>query len=211
MERRHGWILAILLIGAALPDLSLAGWTGVDRDSGRGVEGSSKRRLLDDDGKEDESGPSCVCIFDVDGTVWLSENGDARKGKVAGEAVGVINKCKDKGYGVAIASGSPENDVKKVLQKQVNGDIFNEDFFQSGAFRAGNLVKSTELNSILDFFDVEDPGCAMFFDDEDINEVFSILTGVTHHNVDESIGVTMKDLKRASENVPSGCGCPEFK
>lgn len=202
------WVVVAVLIAATFPSLPSA---GEDRDFRLGVKRLPRRKLLDGEGDDDGgSQPSCVCIFDVDGTIWLP-GGNSGKGKVAGEAVRVIRRCKDKGYGIAIASNSPEDDVKKILQKQVDGGIFNEGFFQSEAFQAGNLVKSTELNSILKFFDVDHPGCAMFFDDEDINEVFAILTGVTHRNVKTSVGVTVADMRSASEKVPSQCGCPQLK
>lgn len=100
--------------------------------------------------------------------------------------------------------------MKGILRDRLDGSVFTDDFFQSAAFQTGNLVKSSELSTILEFFKVKDPRCAMFFDDQTISKVFSILTGVTHHPVNNFQGIAVKDIKQAWEKMPGSCQCPRF-
>lgn len=98
--------------------------------------------------------------------------------------------------------------MKHILRDELDGSIFTDEFFRSAAFQTGNLVKSSELSNILEFFQVKDPRCALFFDDQAINQVFSILTGVTYHPVKCNNGIEAKDMRQAWERMPDSCRCP---
>lgn len=114
----------------------------------------------------------------------------------------------DNGYKIAIASGTSGVSAKKILEQSIDGTVFDAGFFSSASYQMGNLVISTALNAILDFYAVGDPGCALFFDNEALNKVFSLSTGVTYHPVDSTQGITMGDLASASASIPQSCSCP---
>lgn len=69
------------------------------------------------------------------------------------------------GYGIAIASANgDESKIKPVLRDKIDGNTFNDAFFNSAAFQIGESYKTYELQRIARYYNTQTP-CIMFFDD----------------------------------------------
>ncbi len=61
--------------------------------------------------------------------------------------------------------------------KAIDGDLFNEEYFASGAFQYGHTDKKIDLNNILTFFDIPNH-CAVLYDDAQSNGKSALAVGV---------------------------------
>ena len=106
-----------------------------------------------------------LCIFDFDATI---KEGIARNVDVGRDIDGIVKRCKDMGYGIAIASANCEIDnMKTFLRDSVSADIFSDVMLSSPAFQACQPVRTPALIKLLDHFGLRTVSkCAVFFDDQ---------------------------------------------
>ena len=134
-----------------------------------------------------------LCIFDFDDTIKV---GAGRQIGVGRDAKPIIDKCRELGYGVAIASASCETGFQKVfLRDAVDEDIFSDDMLASDAYQSCQPNKTPALRKVLRHFEMDEvPECAVFFDDKEFNGKFSAEVDVPFVKVDPEYGVTWNDF-----------------
>lgn len=149
-----------------------------------------------------------LCIFDFDDTIKI---GAGRRIRLSKDAREIIRKCRDMGYGIAIASASCETDFQKAfLRDAVDGGIFSDDMLSSQAYQACQPDKYPALLKVLDHFDMENaPECAIFFDDKSFNGKFSAQADVPFVLVDPEYGVTWNDFWQGMTMLDKKCPMPE--
>lgn len=134
-----------------------------------------------------------LCIFDFDDTIKI---GAGRRISVGRDVTEIVEKCRELGYGVAIASASCETEFQKAfLRDAVDDTIFSADMLSSDAYQSCQPNKTPALRKVLDHFEMGDvPECAVFFDDQDLNGKFSAEVEVPFVKVDPKFGVTWNDF-----------------
>ena len=129
-----------------------------------------------------------VCIFDIDDTLTrgpLASFGDcgtlpSSPFLSAVYGAGAVQGCLDQGFKVAIASAEPTLVVTALGRKSWLGKInpyFDDSFFKTGAFQAGNSNKTQTINNILKYYQITNPKCAVLFDDASVNGDFAKAAG----------------------------------
>lgn len=146
----------------------------------------------------------CVCIFDFDETlrVWKDGYGDSP----AADGGAIVNKCRELGYEIAIASANCNTEKLQKVLPTVNG-VFEPSFFETMAFQNCDHWKTHQLNKILNYFGTQ-PECAMFFDDQGHNlHKHAANVGVNGRHVHGDTGVTWDDFWFAKSEMESRCNC----
>ncbi|GMH35819.1 hypothetical protein BSKO_03687 [Bryopsis sp. KO-2023] len=147
----------------------------------------------------------CVCIFDFDETlrVWKGENGDSP----APDGGAIVNKCRELGYEIAIASANCNTEKLQRVLPVVNDGVFRPSFFETVAFQNCDSWKTHQLNKILNYFGTK-PECAMFFDDQGHNlDKHAKNVGVNGRHVRRDTGVTWKDFWHTKSEMEKRCNC----
>ncbi|GMH35196.1 hypothetical protein BSKO_03064 [Bryopsis sp. KO-2023] len=170
-----------------------------------GVSARDKSRLFVEKGEEKKTG-QCVCVFDFDETLrvqnstgWSVGSKDSRE---------IVNKCRDLGYEVALASANCDTPkMKFVLPNHIDDDIFTDAWFESPAFQNCDPWKTNELNKLMDHFKTP-AECMMFFDDLKYNvEKHATEVGVHWVHVDPEHGVTWDDFWALHPYLEQTCDC----
>eukprot|EP01025_Chloroclados_australasicus_P064648 TRINITY_DN8660_c0_g1_i1.p1 TRINITY_DN8660_c0_g1~~TRINITY_DN8660_c0_g1_i1.p1 ORF type:complete len:226 (-),score=16.91 TRINITY_DN8660_c0_g1_i1:188-865(-) len=143
----------------------------------------------------------CGYVFDFDNTVTQEIGGE-----LARDVAGIVQSIHDRGYPIAIATASCSTDIPEILQSQVNGEVFNEGFFESPAFQSCNIEKNVELAAITSHFKL-DPQCTVLLDDSSFNAAFAEEAGVIFKQVQFGVGVTWQDFEAANATLHRTCNC----
>lgn len=172
-------------------------------------DGGDHRRSLR---QMDTDAKRCACLFDVDSTIYLPDSEVFRfanpflDGEVAPEAGEAVSACKDIGFDIGIATLNCFPETVKDILRSVNSTIFTDEFLESEWYQDCNLIKATELQRILDAFDL-DPQCVVLIDNDYFNSLSTLFVGMNFQIVDPDIGVTLEDAEDAIEKVREKCTC----
>lgn len=215
------WLLALVLcllvhLSVSSGDIARRAVLGEQKNSNKD-NGQNKGKGTGESKRGDNEGQSktwgkksgqCVCVLDFDDTLKVyTDKGKNSVNSIAKDAWAVLDKCLDSKYAIAIASANDDGDRKvKPILKQIQPDIFSDDFIKSSACQIGVQNKTISLQRIQAHFKT-DSRCMMLLDDGHWNRKFADALGVIFQQVDPRYGLRYKDFDDASWRMGQQCDC----
>jgi len=151
-----------------------------------------------------EANASKVIIFDFDDTLKLHH--PARQ---APEALWAVREVIRLGYGIGIATASCHTDYVRKFLAEMDPEIFTPQLLFSNAFQSCQKKKTGALKCNLAHYGLlEQPECAVFFDDSISNEKYADEAGIRMIEVRKGVGVTKEKFRQGLDHMLQGCGKP---